>query len=51
MSTIAQKKLKRLPLKFEDESFGAIKMFQKNFSTEISPERNVKMTGNEIFRP
>ena len=30
MSTIAQKWLERLPLKFKDESFGAIKMFQKN---------------------
>jgi len=29
MSTIAQKWLKRLPLKLKDESFGAIKMFQK----------------------
>ena len=31
MSTIAQKWLKRLPLKFKDESFGAIQMFQKFF--------------------
>ena len=35
ISMIAQKLLKRLPLKFKDESFGAIKMSQKIFSTEI----------------
>ena len=49
MSTIAQKWLKRLPLKFKDESFGAIKFFQKKFSAEISPEMNRKLTGNDIF--
>ena len=26
-------------------------MFKKIFSTEISPEMNRKMTGNDIFRP
>ena len=31
MSTIAQKLLKRLPLKFENESFVAIKIFKKKF--------------------
>ena len=30
MSKIAQEKLKRLSLKFKDESFDAIKMFEKN---------------------
>ena len=38
MSSIAQKWLKRLPLKFKNESFGAIKISKKNFSAEISPE-------------
>ena len=31
MSTIAQKLLKRLPLKFKNESFGAIKIFRRKF--------------------
>ena len=31
MSTIAQKLLKRLPLKFKNESFGAIKILEKYF--------------------
>ena len=31
MSTIAQKFLERLPLKFKEESFGATKFFQKIF--------------------
>ena len=45
MSTIAQKLLKRLPLKFKNESFGAIKIFhKKNFSAEILPEMNQKRT-------
>ena len=48
-STIAQKCLKRLSLKFQDKSFGAIKFFQKK-SAEISLEMNRKLTGNEIFR-
>ena len=40
MSKIAQKQLKRLPLKFKDESFGAIKMFEQNFF-------GGNLTGNE----
>ena len=51
MSTIAQKWLRRLPLKFKDESFGAMKMSQNFFSAEISLGMNPKMTGNDIFRP
>ena len=52
MSKIAQEKLKRLSLKFKDESFGARKIFQaKFFSAEILPEMNRKLTGNDIFRP
>ena len=31
MSTIVSKLLKRLPLKFKNESFGAIKFFQEKF--------------------
>ena len=46
---IAQQWLKRLHLKFRDESFGAIKMPEKIFSAEISPEMNQKMTNNDIF--
>ena len=30
-SKIAQKQLERPPLKFKDEFFGALKMFEKNF--------------------
>ena len=51
MSKIAQKWLKRLLLKFKDESFGSIKMSQKLFSGGNSPEMNLKMAGNDIFRP
>ena len=50
MSMLAQELLDRLPLKFKNESFGAIKFFQNVFSTEISPEVNQKLTGNDIFR-
>ena len=49
ISKIAQTLLKRLYLKFENESFGAIKFSEKN-SAEISPEMNRKMTGNDIFK-
>ena len=49
MSTKAQELVKRLPLKFKNVSFGAIKIFQKNFSAEISSEMNLKLTGNDIF--
>ena len=31
ISTIAQNSFERLPLKFKDESFAAIKIFQKKF--------------------
>ena len=48
MSTIAQKLPNRLPLKFKDESFGAIEMLQ-NFSAKISPEMNRKMNGIVIL--
>ena len=34
MNVIAQKKHKRLPLKFQDETFGAIKFFRKFFLGE-----------------
>ena len=48
MSTIAQKWLKRLPLKFKDDSFGAIKMSQKYCSSEISTAMNRKIS---MFQP
>ena len=40
MSTISQNLLKRLPLKFKNESFGAIKIFKNFFS-------GGNLTGNE----
>ena len=36
-------------MKFKDESFGTIKMLEKNVSAEISPEIKRKMTGNDIL--
>jgi len=47
LSTIAHKWLKRLHLKFKDESFGAIKISQNLFRRKF----HRKMTGNHIFWP
>ena len=38
MNMMAQKLLERLPLKFKDESFGAMKIFQKFFWSEVLSE-------------
>jgi len=42
MITIAQNQLKRLPLKFKDEYFDAIKMFKKKIRRKFHRKWNEK---------
>ena len=48
MSTIAKNK-EETPPEIQRQIFWCNKNFPKNFSAEISPEMNRKLTGNDIF--